>query len=117
MKIIKYIFIYIIAELVCLYLLRSNVSHIYYILVSINSIITFYIIKSVEKIYYKKYNKLNSLLYNLCPLIGVSIMFIILSNVFNNMLINYLRNYYIITYILAYIINAIYLIISKLRHS
>lgn len=83
----------------------------------INMFLTFLIIKGIEKKYYKKYDKLASLLYNICPLLGVSIIFIVIYQLKKLEVIMYLIKYYIPLFIGVYVINIIYVILKKIKHS
>ena len=74
---------------------------------AINVILTWIFIKNVEKVYYKNYNKFNSMLYMICPVIGISLsmwLVYILTKEF------YLVNYYIALIIGVYILNLLYVI-------
>lgn len=115
MIVIKYILLYSLIELVSISILAVTDNFI--VSVIINALLTFVIIKMVEKKYYKKYNELNSLLYNICPLLGILLIFFFVEKIYSSDSILFLKNYYIITFLLYYIINAIYLIICKLKHS
>ncbi len=81
----------------------------------INVLGTFIIIKLVEKEYYKKYNKINSLLYNVCPLLGVSIIFIIIYKIFKLEVLYYLTKYYISLFVGVYLVNVIYVITEYIK--
>lgn len=81
----------------------------------INVLGTFLIIKLVEKQYYKKYNKINSLLYNLCPLLGVSIIFIIVYRICKLEMLDYLMKYYICLFLSVYLFNIVYIIEEYLK--
>lgn len=83
----------------------------------INMTLTFLIIKGIEKKYYKKYDRLTSMLYNLCPLLGISIIFSVIYQLFKLDVIMYLIKYYIPLFIGVYVINFIYLIFKKKKHS
>lgn len=83
------------------------------ICLAINMILTFIIIKGIEKKYYKKYDRLASMLYNLCPLLGVSIIFIVIYQLSKQEAIKYLLEYYIPLFIGIYLINIMYLVIVK----
>lgn len=82
-----------------------------------NMVLTFLIIKGIEKKYYKKYDKLSSLLYNICPLLGVSIFFIAIYQLLKLEVIMYLIKYYIPLFIGVYVINLIYVLIRNIKHS
>lgn len=116
-KALKYVVIYLFLEVISISLLMVRLNFIYFLSIIFNSIITFYTIKCIEKIYYKKYNKINSLLYNLCPLIGISFIFFALSSLIKYDFIIFLRDYYICVFIIYYMINILYIIISKIKHS
>lgn len=117
MLILRYVVLLFLLELISLYILVLNNVIVNIISLIINVICTFIIIKRIEKRYYKKFNKLSSLLYNLCPLLGVSILFIIINYLFPIPAISYLKMYYITVFILAYLINIIYIIICNFKHS
>jgi hypothetical protein len=75
---------------------------------TLNIMFTFVVIKRLEKVYYKnKSKKLISLLYMICPLIGVSILSYISYVLTKDLL--YVK-YYIPMFIGIYIVNIIYLI-------
>ncbi len=116
--IIKNIIVLFVLQIILLFMPAFiNYSVVNIIFWLINIIFTFMIIKDVEKKYYKRYDKLSSMLYNLCPLLGVSIIFIIMYTLFKGEVILYLIKYYIPLYIGVYIVNIGYLIYKKLRHS
>lgn len=116
-KIYQYVVIYLLLEVISISLLMVRFKSIYFLSIIFNSIITFYMIKCIEKMYYKKYNRINSLLYNLCPLIGISLIFLLLSSLIKYDFIIFLRDYYICVFLIYYMINALYIIISKFEHS
>lgn len=82
------------------------------ILFIINTLITWYIIKQIEKLYYKKYNKFSSLLYMSCPLIGICLLLFLVYFISKSDALVYLIKYYIPLYIGVMIINLIYILIN-----
>ena len=75
---------------------------------SLNVILTFIVIKKIEKEYYKnKSKKLISLLYMVCPLIGMSILSYISYLILKDLIF---VKYYIPMFIAIYILNILYLI-------
>ena len=79
----------------------------------LNMICTWYIIKNIEKGYYKNYNKINSMLYMSCPLIGISIVTYIFYRITH---IEVVFNYYISLFIGIFIVNIIYILIKYARN-
>ena len=55
-----------------------------YICMIFNSLFTFYLVKKVEKEYYSKYNKINSMLYMVCPFLGIIALIVLLSEIFKS---------------------------------
>ena len=79
---------------------------------SLNVIVTWLIIKSVEKKYYKNYDKYWSMLYMLCPLIGI----ILITTIFQLIGIDSaILTYYTALIISVYFANIIYIFIRKIR--
>jgi len=118
-KIIKYIFLLLITEIILFVipLMIYNIpTYIVNIFFSMNAIISWYYIKQIEKLYYKKYNKLSSMLYNICPLIGISLLLGITYYIFKLDSILFLIQYYIPLYITIYLINLIYIIIKNINN-
>lgn len=89
--------------------LCKEVSYIGFIL---NIIVTWIIIKNVEKKYYKNYYKSWSLLYMICPVIGVLLLSYIIYLTTKE---TFLINYYIALIIGVYILNIIYIIYRKIK--
>ena len=71
----------------------------------LNCVISWLLIKKVEKGYYSKYNKLSSMLYMLCPIIGVSLLVIVFYLIYKEA---FIMNYYLILMSSIYCINGIY---------
>ena len=91
----------------------NDFDYVYAMCFVLNMIFTWYIIKSIEKEYYKNYNKINSMLYMLCPLTGVSLITYIFYRITN---IEVVINYYIPLYIGVFIVNIIYILIEYARN-
>lgn len=79
----------------------------------LNSLISWWLIKNVEKLYYKKYNDWNSLLYMICPLLGEVFILGLLSHIWKLPSLIFLFKYYLIVYILVYVINIFYVVKNK----
>ena len=80
-----------------------------------NSLFTFYLVKKVEKEYYSKYNKINSMLYMVCPFLGIlalTYLIELFGKAYQYKLFFY---YYIIVYGLVLFINIIYIIFQHKR--
>ena len=73
---------------------------------TINIILTWVFIKDLEKEYYKKYNKVSSILYMSCPLVGIIILMLLLNKYIDKIFINY----YIYLFIGIFILNILYII-------
>jgi hypothetical protein len=114
LKITKYAFLLFLVQvfLLILPIIIDNISYITYISFIINAFISWYIIKQIEKIYYKKYNKWSSMLYNICPLLDVTVSLSILYYIYKSDNILFLMKYYIPLFIVIYIINLIYVLIN-----
>ena len=117
-KLLKYTFLFLIVQILLVLLpmiIENNIPYITEILFIINAIICWYIIKQVEMLYYKKYNKLSSMLYNICPLIGICLLFGISYYFTKSEDILLLMKYYIPLFVVIYFINLIYVLI-KIKH-
>lgn len=116
-KLIKYFVIFLGIQIVALEfsVFANNIVNVSMFL--INAFLSFIIIKRIEKRYYQKYRQLASALYNLCPLLGVSIFLLVLNYFWKEVFIHYLMNYYITLFIVIYIINLIYLLIWRVKRS
>jgi hypothetical protein len=114
LKLTKYAFLLFLVQvfLLILPIIIDNISYITYISFIINAFISWYIIKQIEKIYYKKYNKWSSMLYNICPLLDVTVSLSILYYIYKSDNILFLMKYYIPLFIVIYIINLIYVLIN-----
>lgn len=84
-------------------------------LIPVNALLSWFVIKKVEKMYYKKYNTLSSLLYNICPLIGITILYIINAVFIKSEALFDLTIYYVLIFIVIYILNFVY-ILNCLKH-
>lgn len=103
----------IVIELICFTLpFYFNYLLIDVVLFLINGLLSWYIIKSIEKKYYQRYQSYFSILYMSCPLIGV----ILLSGLlyyFSIPGISYLTSYFCKLYLLIFIINIGYVIFKR----
>ncbi|HPZ23478.1 MAG TPA: hypothetical protein PLC25_01375 [Bacilli bacterium] len=77
---------------------------------SFNVLVTWFALKQIEMLYYKKYDKLSSMLYNICPLIGVSILLAIIYFITRFDYVIILLKYYVPLFMCVYVINLIYII-------
>lgn len=116
-KDLKYTFLLFLLFLVQVFFLLlpiiiDNISYLTYISFIFNAIVSWYIIKQIEKIYYKKYNKWSSMLYNICPLLGVTVSLSILYYIYKSDNLLFLMKYYIPLFIVIYIINLIYVLVN-----
>ncbi len=113
-KIWKYLFLLIISQL-AFFIIPMFVYNkiIIAFTLLINAFVSWYIIKNVEKLYYKRYQTFHSLLYMICPLIGEIVVFGVLYIIFKLPSVFFLLKYYLVLYILVYIINIIYVIINR----
>ncbi len=114
LKLTKYAFLLFLVQvfLLILPIIIDNISYITYISFIINAFISWYIIKQIEKIYYKKYNKWSSMLYNICPLLDITVSLSILYYIYKSDSILFLMKYYIPLFIVIYIINLIYVLVN-----
>ncbi len=118
LKIIKYIFLLLITEIALLVVpfMMYNLSFdLDYICFTINAVLCWYYIKQIEKLYYTRYDKLSSMLYNICPLIGICLLLSISYYLYKSDSILFLIKYYIPLFVTIYFINFIY-IIFKIKH-
>ena len=117
-KLLKYTCLFLFAQILLAILpiiIDTNIPYINEVFFTINAILSWYIIKQVEMLYYKKYNKLSSMLYNICPLIGICLLLGISYYLYKSDSILFLIKYYIPLFITIYFINFIY-IIFKIKH-
>ena len=112
LKIVKYIFLLLITELALL-VFPFMMDYIWF---TMNAVLCWYYIKQIEKMYYKKYDKLSSMLYNICPLIGVSLMLGLSYYITKEESIIYLLEYYLQLFIAIYLINLVYVIIKNINN-
>ena len=114
LKLTKYAFLLFLVQvfLLILPIIIDNISYITYISFIINAFISWYIIKQIEKLYYKKYNKWSSMLYNICPLLDITVSLSILYYIYKSDNILFLMKYYIPLFIVIYIINLIYVLVN-----
>lgn len=108
-KIWLYLFLLIIVQ-VLFFIIPTLVYSKMIMVVSIllNSSICWWLIKSVEKMYYDKYKNWNSLLYMICPLLGEVIILGGSFVIFRLDSLFFLFRYYLVVYVLVYIINVFY---------
>ncbi len=83
------------------------------ILFIINIIYTWVLIKSIEKKYYSKYDKFSSMLYNICPLIGVVILYLLDKYIFRSDL-SLMFLFFVYIFLGEYILNVIYILSKRL---
>ena len=118
-KIIKYIFLLLVTQIV-LFMVPTMINFSYgysdSIFFTLNVVLSWYYIKQIEKLYYKKYDKLASMLYNVCPLIGISLLTGITYYFTKLDSVLFLVKYYIPLYIAIYLINLIYIIIKNINN-
>lgn len=77
------------------------------IFLSLNIFLTWLTIKKVEKGYYKNYNKVMSMLYMICPVIGISLTMYVIY-LFTHEL--FLCKYYVTLIVGVYLLNTLYII-------
>lgn len=119
LKIIKYIFLLLITEIALLVVpfMMYNLSFdLDYICFTINAVLCWYYIKQIEKLYYTRYDKLSSMLYNICPLIGISLLLGLSYYITKEESILFLLEYYLQLFITIYLINLIYVIIKNINN-
>lgn len=115
MFILKNVIYLIVSQVVLLSSLMITNKFVSLLMFIVNAFVTWGIIKRVEKRYYKKYNHFASMLYNICPLIGVSIILYLLSISLELDSIWYLFKYYLGVFLVGYIFNSIYVLVMTLR--
>ena len=119
LKIIKYIFLLLITE-VALFVVPTLMYDVFVdlsnILFSLNAVLCWYYIKQIEKLYYKRYDKLPSMLYNICPLVGIILLFELSYFITRADSILFLMEYYLQLFISIYMINLIYIIIKNINN-
>lgn len=119
LKILKYIFLLLITEIALFVLpmmLYDWYDYTINITFTLNAVLSWYYIKEIEKLYYKKYDKLSSMLYNVCPLIGVILLSIVSYSVLKLESSYILIGYYVPLYIAIYLINLIYVIVKNINN-
>ena len=119
LKILKYIFLLLITEIALFVLpmmLYDWYDYTINITFTLNAVLSWYYIKEIEKLYYKKYDKLSSMLYNVCPLIGVILLSIVSYSILKLESSYILIGYYVPLYIAIYLINLIYVIVKNINN-
>ena len=119
LKIVKYIFLLVITEILLLVIpfAMYNLSFdLDYICFFFFFLLCWYYIKQIEKLYYKKYDKLSSMLYNICPLIGISLLLGLSYYITKEESILFLLEYYLQLFITIYLINLIYVIVKNINN-
>ena len=119
LKIIKYIFLLVITEIALLVVpfTMYNLSFDFdYICFSLNAVLCWHYIKQIEKLYYKNYDKLSSMLYNICPLIGISLLLGLSYYITKAESILFLLEYYLQLFITIYLINLVYVIVKNINN-
>ncbi len=81
-------------------------------LIPFNGVLSLLVIKEVEKMYYKKYNTWSSLLYMICPLLGMALLYIINAIFIKNEAFFEVSLYYVVLFTVVYLFNFIYLLIK-----
>ncbi len=111
MYLLKYLLILIGCEflLMALPFLSGNLYVIIYTF-AINAYLTWFIIKKIERKYYSKYNDFASQLYNICPLLGVAIIFGGIFYFWRTAAMGMLLIYYLGLFGVVYVINFIYVL-------
>ena len=79
----------------------------------VNVILSWILIKRVEKMYYPKYNKINSMLYMICPVIGVSLISFIIYLITKE---TFIMRYYIILVSAIYGANLVYILYNYIKN-
>ena len=118
-KIIKYIFLLTITEVALLlvpHLMYDTLLDYAYIFFALNAVLCWYYIKQIEMLYYKNYDKLSSMLYNICPLIGICLMLGATYYITKEESVLFLLEYYLQLFITIYLINLIYIIIKNINN-
>ena len=73
----------------------------------LNIVFTWKFIKKIEMGYYNKYNRFNSMLYMICPVIGISLTMYVIYLLTHEL---FLCKYYITLIVGVYILNTLYII-------
>ena len=81
-------------------------------LIPFNGVLSLLVIKEVEKMYYKKYNTWSSLLYMICPLLGMVLLYIINAVFIKNEAFLEVSLYYVVLFTVVYLFNFIYILIK-----
>jgi len=82
-------------------------------LVYVNAFFTFLLIKYIEIYFYKeKASGPMSMIYNICPFIGISLLAFIVSKLIHD---NIIFNYYLSISVYMYLLNIIYLFIREIK--
>ena len=115
-KIIKYTFLFILIQVLFAAIPLVLVSYDKYLFIAfmpINSFLSWLILKQIEKMYYKKYDRWMSMLYNICPLIGIIVVFGGIYYINQSKACLLLLYYYIPIFVLIYLMNFSYIIIKR----
>lgn len=89
-------------------------SPVYYISVFlINTVCAWFFIKNIEKLYYPKYDKLSSMLYNICPFIGVVILYLIAKYILKSEITGIFL-YFVYLFLSVYIFNGLYILFKTI---
>lgn len=121
-NLIKYVLLILLSQILLfilpvIFINLFKITFINITLIILNSLVTWYCIKKVERLYYHKYNKASSLLYNACPLIGVALVFLIIYKISNNSGILYLAYYYVSLFSIIFFINFVYISINIIKNN
>lgn len=100
-----------------LFIIPLLIYNIWFILICFvfNGISSFCLLKDIEKRYYKKYNKWDSMLYMFCPFLGILILTGVINHIIDNLALKIMMAYYIPLYTFILILNIIYIIIKHKR--
>lgn len=79
----------------------------------LNTLCTWFFIKNIEKMYYPKYDKLSSMLYNICPFIGVVILYLIAKYIFKSEITGMFL-YFVYLFLSVYIFNGLYILFKTI---
>ena len=79
----------------------------------INTVCVWFFIKNIEKLYYPKYDKLSSMLYNLCPFIGVVILYLIAKYILKSEITGMFL-YFVYLFLSVYIFNGLYILFKTI---
>ena len=75
----------------------------------LNTVCAWFFIKNIEKMYYPKYDKLSSMLYNICPFIGVILLYLFDKYILKSeMSVMFL--YFVYLFLSVYIFNGLYVL-------